>query len=61
MSPELLKIINSFGLWVVALITVCTVSIQAGLFMKLHRVDTLGQARGALSGRSGRPLSDLVR
>jgi hypothetical protein len=34
MNPELLKIINSFGLWVVALIMVSIVFIQAGLFMR---------------------------
>jgi len=39
MSPELLKITNSFGLWVVALIMVSIVFIQAGLFMRLHRIE----------------------
>jgi len=34
MSPDLLKIINSFGLWVVALVMVSIVFIQAGLFMR---------------------------
>ncbi|MFH0872863.1 MAG: DUF5058 family protein [bacterium] len=34
MNPELLKIINGFGLWVVAFIMVSIVLIQAGLFMR---------------------------
>jgi Domain of unknown function (DUF5058) len=34
MGPELLKIINSVGLWVLALIMVSIVFIQAGLYMR---------------------------
>jgi hypothetical protein len=40
MSRKLLKIIDSFGLWVLASVMVFIVFIQSVLLVRLHGVDT---------------------